>query len=165
MQAKLLADQEEREVQRLVLAAIEAQFKKVHAKLQVCWARRGRRQSCPGWGWAPPAASMAPGGGPFCLPAAALTHTHTYNTLNGFPPRASRQYLEELDSVMASERLSLEAMRGKFVDEYQQAVADNAAAGLPPPGRPASAGAAAAPTTGPATTAAEPAATSAREQL
>lgn len=40
VQAKLQADQEEREVQRLVLAAIEHQFKKVHAKLQVrtaCW--------------------------------------------------------------------------------------------------------------------------------
>ena len=35
VQAKLLADQEEREVQRLVLAAIEHQFKKVNAKLQV----------------------------------------------------------------------------------------------------------------------------------
>lgn len=35
VQAKLLADQEEREAQRLVLAAIEHQFKKVHQKLQV----------------------------------------------------------------------------------------------------------------------------------
>ncbi|KAL4441240.1 hypothetical protein ABPG77_011477 [Micractinium sp. CCAP 211/92] len=80
VQAKLQADQEEREVQRLVLAAIEHQFKKVHAKLQ---------------------------------------------------------YLEELDEVLASERLSLEATRNKFIDDYEKAVADNAAAGLgPPPGRP-----------------------------
>jgi hypothetical protein len=41
---------------------------------------------------------------------------------------------------MGSERLSLEAMRGKFVDEYAKAVADNVAAGLgPPPGRQAAA--------------------------
>ncbi|PSC72177.1 swi snf complex [Micractinium conductrix] len=86
VQAKLLADQEEREVQRLVVAAIENLFKKVHAKLQ---------------------------------------------------------YLEELDDVMASERLNLEAMRGKFLDEHAKAVADNVAAGLgPPPGRPAPAAAA-----------------------
>ncbi|KAL4857267.1 SWI/SNF complex subunit [Chlorella vulgaris] len=79
VQAKLLADQEEREVQRLVLAAVESQFKKVQAKLQ---------------------------------------------------------YLEELDGLMAAERLTLEAMRGRLIDDYQQAVAENAKAGLaPPPGR------------------------------
>ena len=51
-------------------------------------------------------------------------------------PRYCLQYLEELDSVMGSERLSLEAMRGKFIDEYAKAVAENVAAGLgPPPGR------------------------------
>ena len=42
VQAKLLADQEEREVQRLVLAAVESQFKKVHAKLQVGATGEGR---------------------------------------------------------------------------------------------------------------------------
>jgi SWI/SNF related-matrix-associated actin-dependent regulator of chromatin subfamily C len=42
VQAKLLADQEEREVQRLVLAAIESQFKKVNAKLQVSQSDRLR---------------------------------------------------------------------------------------------------------------------------
>lgn len=41
VQSKLQADQEEREVQRLVLAAIEHQFKKVHAKLQVRPRSRG----------------------------------------------------------------------------------------------------------------------------
>ncbi|EFN54822.1 hypothetical protein CHLNCDRAFT_134832 [Chlorella variabilis] len=94
VQAKLLADQEEREVQRLVLAAVESQFKKVHAKLQ---------------------------------------------------------YLEELDSVMASERLSLEAMRGKFIDDYAQEVANNLAAGIPPPParQPPAGAAAAAPDSGP----------------
>ena len=45
--------------------------------------------------------------------------------------------------MMASERLNLEAMRGKFLDEHAKAVADNVAAGLgPPPGRPAPAAAA-----------------------
>ncbi len=39
--------------------------------------------------------------------------------------------------MLASERLSLEATRNKFIDDYEKAVADNAAAGLgPPPGRP-----------------------------
>ncbi|PRW57272.1 SWI SNF complex [Chlorella sorokiniana] len=80
VQAKLLADQEEREVQRAVLAAIEQQFKKVHTKLQ---------------------------------------------------------YLEEMDAVLSAERLSLETMRGQFIDQYQKEAHQNMAAGLgPPPGRP-----------------------------
>ncbi len=66
--------------------------------------------------------------------------------------------------MMASERLTLETMRGKFVDEYQSALADNAAAGLLPPAKTASAGAAATPAAAPAATASEPAAAGAGEQ-
>lgn len=68
-------------------------------------------------------------------------HTHTHrppppaNTCTH--PHPTPQYLEELDEVLASERLGLEATRGKFLDDYEKAVADNVAAGLgPPPGRP-----------------------------
>ena len=35
--------------------------------------------------------------------------------------------------MLGSERLNLEAMRGKFVDEYAAAVAENVAAGVGPP--------------------------------
>ena len=53
--------------------------------------------------------------------------------------------------MMASERLSLEAMRGKFIDDYAQEVANNLAAGIPPPParQPPAGAAAAAPDSGP----------------
>lgn len=47
--------------------------------------------------------------------------------------QAKLAYLEDLDGVLGSERLSLEAMRGQFVDQYAAAVAENVAAGLGPP--------------------------------
>ena len=158
VQAKLLADQEEREVQRLVLAAIEHQFKKVNAKLQV-GAPWGCADACAECAVCSTAAmaldcyfawfaclslncsTLLPCPStriPFLLPACPSASTPCHLPPARLPTLL--QYLEELDGVMGSERLSLEAMRGKFVDEYAKAVADNVAAGLgPPPGRQAAA--------------------------
>lgn len=122
VQAKLLADQEEREVQRLVLQAIEHQFKKVNAKLQVRGARGlagwgGERR---GWADVPRLegrgrrSGVCPHPSLFFAPPLLLTLTCAHPG----PP----QYLEELDGVLGAERLNLESMRGKFIDEYSAAV-------------------------------------------
>ena len=168
VQAKLLADQEEREVQRLVLAAVESQFKKVHAKLQVGATGEGRIAGAVAPAARPPPnrrilrSRRAPlAAHPTRTPShCVLTPSprrvpvpHRHPTLLPLPnPHLSPpQYLEELDSVMASERLSLEAMRGKFIDDYAQEVANNLAAGIPPPParQPPAGAAAAAPDSGP----------------
>jgi hypothetical protein len=136
VQAKLLADQEEREVQRLVLAAVESQFKKVQAKLQVgCLADHDNDDGvacCSGRA----AASSLCCSFRLCVGCPFLPGWHASPIPTPSPYQLCLQYLEELDGLMAAERLTLEAMRGRLIDDYQQAVAENAKAGLaPPPGR------------------------------
>ena len=85
---------------------------------------------------------------PLGQPVSAFhSHARAALCLPACPPSCPPvQHLEELDSVMAAERLGMEAMRQRFIDDYAKKVAENVAAGLgPPPGHPPAAAAAATP--------------------
>lgn len=112
-----------------MLAAIEQQFKKVHTKLQVrgwqtadrvggsCWAF----VSCPSA--VPLLACCSFAGSPHQTPVQPLPQHHPPTPLFHTSPSLPCppcQYLEEMDAVLSAERLSLEAMRGQFIDQYQK---------------------------------------------